>query len=74
MAPFPIENRAALSEALFAPLAAIVGTHTSMKHAFDWLLGMTPQIVPADAVAQDEYSHDFLFPYPAGCWLVYDCT
>ena len=74
MSVFPIENRAGLPDAAFAELAAVVARHTSMKHAFDWLLGMTPPVPPADVVAQDEFSHDALFPYPSGCWLVYDCT
>jgi hypothetical protein len=72
--PFPIENRANLPPAEFAGLAVTVAGHTSVKHALDWLLGMSPRVVPDDAVAQDEFSHDILFPYPAGFWLVYDCT
>lgn len=72
--PFPIENRANLPADRFAELAAVVAGQSSVKHALDWLLGMTPQVVPADVVAQDEFSHDVLFPYPEGCWLVYDCT
>ena len=67
---FPIENRANLPADRFAELSATVVGHRSMKHAFDWLLGMTP----ADCIAQDEFSHDVPFPYPPGCWLVYDCT
>lgn len=73
-APFPVENRAGLSPEAFAGLAAVVARHTSVKHALDWLLGMTPRVLPDDALAQDEFSHDVLFPYPAGYWLVYDCT
>jgi hypothetical protein len=72
--PFPIENRAGLSAAEFAEIAVVVTRHTSVKHAFDWLLGMTPRVAPVDAIAQDEFSHDILFPYPAGCWLVYECS
>jgi hypothetical protein len=72
--PFPVENRASLPPAAFAELSAVVSKHTSIKHALDWLLGMSPPVPPADALAQDEFSHDVAFPYPAGCWLVYDCT
>lgn len=71
---FPIENRAGLPDAQFAELAAVVSGHRSMKHAFDWLLGMSPPVAPADCIAQDEFSHDIPFSYPPGCWLVYDCT
>ncbi len=72
--PFPIENRAALPADEFARLAAVVAGHTSMKHAFDWLLSRSPPVVPADMVTQDEYSHDFVCPLPGGAWLVYDST
>lgn len=72
--PFPVENRAHLPPAAFAELAATVAGHTSIKHALDWLLAMHPPAVPVDAIAQDEFSHDIPFPYPAGCWLVYECT
>jgi hypothetical protein len=72
--PFPIENRAGLPPAAFAALAAEVRRHRSVKHAFDWLLGLTPPVPPADCVAQDEFSHDVLFPHPGPNWLVYDCT
>ena len=72
--PFPIENSANLAERDFADLAQIVSRHTSIKHALDWLLGMTPPVAPVDAIAQDEFSHDIPFPYPEGKWLVYECT
>lgn len=72
--PFPIENRANLPAAAFAELARTVAGHSSIKHALYWLLAMVPPAVPADAIAQDEFSHDIPFPYPAGCWLVYECT
>lgn len=71
---FPIENRANLSADQFADLARTVAGQFSIKHALDWLLAMTPPAVPVDAIAQDEFSHDIPFPYPAGCWLVYECT
>lgn len=71
---FPIENRANFDTVAFAELSRIVASHTSIKLALDWLLGMTPPIAPVDAIAQDEFSHDIPFPYPAGCWLVYECT
>jgi hypothetical protein len=72
--PYPVENRANLPAEEFAALAAAVAAHRSVKHALDWLLGMTPPVPPADLVTQDEFSHDVLFAYPTGCWLVYDCT
>ncbi|QEL20982.1 hypothetical protein [Limnoglobus roseus] len=72
--PFPVENRANLSPETFEELAGIVSRQTSIKHALDWLLAMSPPAVPVDAIAQDEFSHDIPFPYPAGCWLVYECT
>ncbi len=71
---FPIENRANLDNAAFSEIALIVSRHTSIKLALDWLLAMSPPIVPFDAIAQDEFSHDIPFPYPAGHWLVYECT
>ena len=74
MAMFSIENRAQFDAKRFSELSSIVERHTSIKHALDWLLGMSPPVAPVDAIAQDEYSHDVVFPYPLGCWIVYDCT
>lgn len=71
---FPIENRANLPPEAFAELSQTVAGQFSIKHALDWLLGMSPPAVPVDAIAQDEFSHDIPFPYPPGRWLVYECT
>jgi hypothetical protein len=69
---FPILNFGAMTTSEFYSLAAIALTHRSIKHALDWLL---PQgFAPLDSIAQDEYSHDVLFPYHNGFWLSYECT
>ena len=73
-ASVPVENRAGLPDADFAALARAVAGHRSMKHALDWLLGHAPPLDLTDMVTQDEFSHDFLVPYPGGLWLVYDST
>ncbi len=70
----PVENRAGLAAAEFARFAAAVGSHRSMKHSLDWLLGQTPPLALTDMVTQDEFSHDFLVAYPGGLWLAYDST
>jgi hypothetical protein len=71
---FPIENRSCLAPAEFASLRERFATHTSVKHGLDWFLGMTPPVPPVDCVAQDEFSHDVIFPHPDGFWVVYECT
>lgn len=71
---FPIENLADLPDDLFASLRVRLASHSSIKHALDWFLGMTPPVPPVDCLAQDEYSHDLLFPHPDGFWVVYECT
>jgi hypothetical protein len=73
-AQVPVENRAGLPEADFAPIARAVAGHRSMKHALDWLLTQTPPLDLTDMVTQDEFSHDFLVAHPGGLWLVYDST
>ena len=70
----PIENRAGLPAAEFDPLAAVLATHRSIKHAVDWLAGHMPPLGLAGMVTQDEFSHDILVAYPGGVWLVYDST
>lgn len=72
--PFPIENRANLSQVEFDLLAGILSRQTSIKHALDWLLTLTPPCPPVDMVTQDEFCHDILAPLPSGHWLVYDST
>ncbi len=71
---FPIENRADLAPDTFARLAALLVGQRSIKHAIDWLVSHNPPLTLADMLTQDEYSHDFLVPYPGGLWLVYDAT
>jgi len=71
---FPIENRSTLSGSTSAELRTRLAGHTSIKHALDWFLAMTPPVAPVDCLAQDEYSHDVPFRHPAGCWVVYECT
>ena len=73
-AAVPVENRAGLPEADFAALEEVVSGQRSMKHVLDWALGRRPPLALADMVTQDEFSHDFLVPYPGGLWLVYDST
>ena len=71
---FPIENRANLSRDDFARIASAVSSHTSIKHALDWLLGHSPPLAPTAMVTQDEFSHDVLVAYLGGIWLVYSTT
>lgn len=71
---FPVENRSSLSAEAFAALRPRLGSHTSVKHALDWFLGMSPPVPPADCLAQDEFSHDVPFRHPDGFWVVYECT
>jgi hypothetical protein len=71
---FPIENRSSLSAAVFDTLRPRLAAHTSIKHALDWFLAMTPPVAPVDCIAQDEFSHDVPFRHPDGYWVVYECT
>jgi hypothetical protein len=70
----PVESRAELPAVEFAALAEVVSAHRSMKHVLDWALGRRPPLSLADMVTQDEFSHDFLVPYPGELWLAYDST
>ena len=72
--PFPVENRSALAAAEFEAIAAEVRGHRSVKNAVDWMAQCDPPMVAAGIVAQDEFSHDFLFQHASGAWLVYDLT
>jgi hypothetical protein len=71
---FPIENRADLAPEAFAKIAGTVASHSSIKHAVDWLRGHNPPLAPSGMVTQDEFSHDILVAYSGGLWLVYDTT
>ena len=73
-AAFPVENRSSISPEAFAAVRGRVSSHTSIKHALDWFLGLTPPVPPVDCLAQDEFSHDLMFPHPDGFWVVYECT
>lgn len=70
----PIENRSSLSEIAFVELRSRLASHTSIKHALDWFLRMSPPVAPPDCFAQDEFSHDVPFRHPDGFWIVYECT
>ena len=71
---FPVENRSSHSDSAFAALRPRLVGHTSIKHALDWFLAMTPPVPPVDCIAQDEFSHDVPFRHPDGVWVVYECT
>jgi hypothetical protein len=40
----------------------------------EWGRGLTPPVASPIVVTQDEYTHDVLIPYGAGCWLDFDTT
>jgi hypothetical protein len=69
-----IENRTSLPVEEIGQLLSTVASHTSMKHALDWLLAQSPPLGLTDMVTQDEFSHDFLIALPGELWLVYDST
>jgi hypothetical protein len=71
---FPIENRANLSSEIFARIAAAVSSHSSIKHALDWMRSHDPPFAPTAMVTQDEFSHDILVAYSSKLWLVYSTT
>ena len=72
--PFSIENRAGLAASEFLAIEAEAASHRSVKDAVDWMARCEPPMVAAGIVAQDEFSHDFLFQHANGAWLVYDLT
>jgi hypothetical protein len=73
-AGFPIENRANLSSENFGQIFGSVSSHSSIKHALDWLRSHDPPLAPTAMVTQDEFSHDILVPYSSNLWLVYSTT
>jgi hypothetical protein len=74
MSKLSVENRANLPVEKIGELLSAVASHTSMKHALDWLLAQSPPLGLTDMVTQDEFSHDFLVGLPGELWLVYDST
>ena len=70
----PVANRAGLTPAAFEPLRLVLSQQSSMRKALDWFFAQSPPLVPEDLVAQDEFSHDLLVPYPGGLTLSYDTT
>lgn len=66
-----LTDRAGLSPAELAELAAIVAGHRILAHVVRWCAA---QGVPIrDVVTQDEYTHDVVVPYGRH-FLVYDTT
>jgi hypothetical protein len=75
MSGVPVRNLAVgLGPAEFDRLAGALASHSSIRHAVDWLARHEPPVGLADAVAMDEYCHDLLADYPGGLVLVYDTT
>jgi hypothetical protein len=72
--PFPIENRSGFASPEVGRIIESVVSHSSIKHALDWLAEHDPPLTVTDMVTQDEFSHDVLVSYDSGLWLVYDCT
>ena len=69
-----IANYGGLSGSALATLSNVVSKHQSLDQIFAWGRSQSPQVVPADVVKQDEFTHDVLVPLPDGNWLVYGTT
>jgi hypothetical protein len=69
-----LELRCAVVEDLAARLRALVRGQRTLEDVVRWGLALSPPVLVADVVAQDEYTHDVLVPHPGGVWLVYDTT
>lgn len=67
-------DHARLPPSEYAALAATVAQHQGLDDIFAWGRLQSPQVVPADVVKQDEFTHDVLVPLPSGRWLVYGTT
>ena len=72
--PIPITNRAQLSEAQVAKLAAEVGGQATLHDILDWGFGHKPVRRVEEIVTQDEYTHDVVLPYRDHRFIVYDAT
>jgi hypothetical protein len=70
--PVTVENRAGLTDPVFAPLAAELAGHSTMTRALSWFSTQSPPIAPDGIVMQDEFSFDLLVPYERGLFLAYD--
>lgn len=68
----PVENRTNLPDAAFDALRRELETQHTMERALAWFFAQDPPLVPADLVAQDEFSYDLLVPYRDGLYLSYD--
>jgi hypothetical protein len=69
-----VENSANLGTDEFETISRAVADHSTIKRALEWLMSHSPPLVPIDAVAQDEFSHDIVVPLSESLYLVYDST
>ena len=62
------------SESELAPLAADVSNHETLEDVFRWVRGLGIHDGTEDLIKQDEFTHDAIFPYRDGLYLVYGLT
>jgi hypothetical protein len=69
-----VDDRAGLPSREARALARELGGLGSLHALVRWGLGRDPQLVVADVVVQDEFTHDVVMPYRDGLFLVFDTT
>jgi hypothetical protein len=69
-----LELRVPLEAALQCALEELVAIHRTLEDVVRWGLALTPPVIIADVVVQDEYTHDVVLRHPSSYWLVYDTT
>ena len=55
-------------------LAGLVTNHETLSQVLAWGASLSPPVMPASTVAQDEFSHDVVVPFERGRFLVYEVT
>ena len=73
-----VENRAGLDDQNAVAWRSILESHRSMRSALDWMLSQHPPLIPAEMIAQDEFSFDLPVPVHGGAgeslWIVYSTS
>ena len=69
-----LRNLASLSDEALSALRREVGEHQTAEDVFRWLRSTGRHDGTEDVVVQDEFTHDGIFPYERGLFLVYGLT
>jgi len=69
-----VANRTNLSVEALDSLAAQVPDFGTLMEYVGWGRSLEPPVLPVEAVAMDEYTHDVIFPLRNGLMIVFGST